>query len=125
MNRPAIKHFHSPSSLFLLLQQSPDSLMMASIEARVRQLSRVAQQTARHMTSLKNRIRDGQQVEVSGMDYLSLRDTSPVVTKSEEKLPEWKFFNKEANSIFRNIRVAEKWLQGKYNNQKPLIQWSL
>ena len=51
-------------------------------------------------------------MEVRGMDYLSLRDTSPVVTRSEDKLPEWKFFNKEANSIFRNIRVVEKWLQG-------------
>ena len=86
--------------------------MMASIEARMRRLSRIAHQTARQMTSLKNSIRDGQQVEVRGVDYIRLRDTSPVVTRSEDKLPEWKFFNKEANSIFRNIRVVEKWLHG-------------
>ena len=86
----------------------------------MRRLSKTAHQTARQVTALKNSIRDGRQMEVRGVDYLSLRDTSPVVTRSEEKLPEWKFFNKEANSIFRNIRVVEKWLQGMHHD----IQWN-
>lgn len=86
--------------------------MMASIEARMRGLSKLAHQTSQQATTLKSTIQDGHQVEVRSLDYLSLRDTSPVVIKAEEHLPEWKFFNKEASSIFRNIRVVEKWLHG-------------
>lgn len=92
--------------------------MMASIEARMRRLSKLAHQTARHVTALKNGIQDGHQMEVKGVYYLSLRDASPVVTRPEHDLPEWKFFNHEASSIFRNMRVVEKWLQGE-------IQWYL
>ena len=90
--------------------------MIANIESRMRRLSRMAHQTARQVTSLRNSIQEGCQVEVRGVDYLSLRDTSPVVTRAEQHLPEWKSFNKEAHSIFRNIRVVEKWLQGKYTH---------
>ena len=78
----------------------------------MRRLSKLAQQTARRVTALKNDIRDGQQLEVTGMDYLTLRDPSPVVTRPEHNMPEWKAFTQEANSIFRNMRVVEKWLQG-------------
>jgi len=87
--------------------------MMANIEARMRRLSKTAHQTARQASALKKSIAEGCEVEVRGMDYLSLRDSSPVVTKVEQALPEWKSFNKEANSIFRNMRVVEKWLHGK------------
>ena len=89
--------------------------MMASIEARMRRLSKMAHQTARQVTALKNSIQQGQQMEVKGMDYLSLRGTSPVVTRPEHNLPEWKAYTQEANSIFRNMRVVEKWLQGEEN----------
>ena len=78
----------------------------------MRRLSRMAHQTARQVTTLKNRLQDGCQLEVRGVDYLSLRDTSPVVTRAEQHLPEWRSYNKEAHSIFRNMRVVEKWLQG-------------
>lgn len=94
--------------------------MMASIEARMRRLSKITHQTARQVTALKNSIQDGHQMEVKGMKYLSLRDTSPVVTRPEHNLPEWKFFNQEANSIFRNMRVVEKWLQGQYSAAKEI-----
>lgn len=84
----------------------------------MRRLSRLTHQTARHVTTLRNSIQEGHRMQVLGLNYLSLRDTSPVVTKPEHNLPEWKFFNQEANSIFRSMRVVEKWLQGK---QTPLI----
>lgn len=87
--------------------------MIANIEARMRRLSRMAHQTARQVTALKRRVQEGYQMEVKVVNYLSLRGTSPVVSREEQKLPEWKSFNKEANSIFRNMRVVEKWLQGK------------
>ena len=92
--------------------QGTDSLMMASIEARMRHLSRLAQQTARQVVALKNTVQEGHPMQVQALDYLAMRTSSPVMTKTEQSLPEWKFFNKEANSIFRNIRVVEKWLQG-------------
>ena len=88
--------------------------MIANIEARMRRLSKLAHQTARQVATLKNRIQEGCQMEVRGVDYLSLRDTSPVVTRAEQHLPEWRSFNKEAHSIFRNMRVVEKWLHGEY-----------
>ena len=87
--------------------------MMASIEARMRRLSQLAHQTARQATTLKSRVQEGRPMEVGGVDYLSIRGSSPVMTKIEQSLPEWRSFNKEANSIFRNIRIVEKWLQGR------------
>ena len=86
--------------------------MLASIEARMRRLGKLAHQTARQMTVLKKTIQEGQKMRVEEMDYLTTNISSPVLTRREQNMPEWKFFNKEANSIFRNIRVVEKWLQG-------------
>ena len=100
--------------LMVTLYQAPDSLMLASIEARMRRLGKLAHQTARQVAALKSAIQDGHQVEVKEVDYLRMKVSSPVMTKAEQNLPEWKFFNKEATSIFRNIRVVEKWLQGTY-----------
>jgi len=90
--------------------------MMASIEARMRGLSQLAHQTARQATSLKSKVQEGQPMEVKGVDYLSIRGSTPVMTKIEQSLPEWRSFNKEANSIFRNIRIVEKWLQGRLSS---------
>lgn len=87
--------------------------MLASIEAKMRRLSKLALQTARQVTGLKNTIQSGHQIEVKEMDYLSIRSCNPVVTKEEQNLPEWKFCSKDGNSISRNIRVVEKWLHGK------------
>ena len=92
----------------------------------MRRLSKLAHQTARQVTALKNNIQDGHQLEVKGLYYLSLRDASPVVTRPEQNLPEWKFFTQEANSIFRNMRVVEKWLQGEHGWMGPwvsLVGW--
>ena len=86
---------------------------MASIEARMRRLSQLSHQTARQATALKSTVQEGHPMTVQAVDYLSIRGGNPVMNKIEQSLPEWKSFNKEANSIFRNIRIVEKWLQGK------------
>ncbi len=95
--------------------------MLASIEAQMRRLGKLAHQTARQVTALKTSVEDGHQMVARETDYLAMRSSSPVMTKTEQSLPEWKFFNKESNSIFRNIRVVERWLQGMA--YIILVQW--
>ena len=64
--------------------QPPDSLMLASIEARMRRLGKMAQTTAQAVSSL----RQGATLGVADPP------SSPVTTLTEQDLPEWKFFNK-------------------------------
>ena len=69
--------------------------MLASIEARMRRLSKVAQGAAVQLSSIKRYL---QERGVVGDDSHShIRALSPV---ADQHLPEWKFFNKVKNTYW-------------------------
>ena len=62
--------------------------MLASIEARMRRLSKMAQSTAQSVSSLKHTLMAAHYVVVPEPP------SSPSPVPTEQDLPEWKFFNK-------------------------------
>ena len=80
------------ASSFLI--QPPDSLMLASIEARMRRLSKMAHSVAIHVTSLKRSLL--LVGAVTTQDHTSFEPfcTNSTTSGSEHSMPEWKFFNK-------------------------------
>ena len=118
------------------VQVPSDGLMLASIEARIRRLSKLAHSCSRQLSCLQRSLGD-----VPGITVHNIPPTSPLgsLRGSEQKLPEWRF-NKvymcaavcivddhyptalvavlqEGDSIFRGMRTVEKWLKG--NNLYP------
>ena len=68
--------------------QVPDGLMLASIEARIRRLSKLAHATARHLSCLQRSLQD-----VPGVIVHSIPPTSPLGSQQggDQRLPEWRF----------------------------------
>ena len=70
--------------------------MYASIEARMRRLSKVAQGAAVQLSSIKRNLQERGVVSDDSHTH-HLRSLSPV---ADQHLPEWKFFNKVKNNLF-------------------------
>ena len=72
--------------------QPPDSLMLASIEARLRRLNKMAQRSAIGLSSLLPTMQQRGAVEGGGNGGGGGEGTPG--SRGEQELPEWKFFNK-------------------------------
>lgn len=72
--------------------QPPDSLMLASIEARLRRLNKMAQRSAVGLSSLLPTMQQRGGVEGGGNGGGGGEGTTG--SRGEQELPEWKFFNK-------------------------------
>lgn len=71
--------------------------MLASIEARMRRLSKMAQTSAMALSSLQPSIQQkggAERGEEGGRGAEFATSPGPNSSKREEELPEWKFFSK-------------------------------
>ena len=71
-----------------VLKQATDGLMLASIEARIRRLSKLAHSSARQLSCLQRSLQD-----VPGVIVHSIPPTSPLGSQrgADQRLPEWRF----------------------------------
>ena len=79
---------HACVCVRVYVQVPSDGLMLASIEARIRRLSKLAHSCSRQLSCLQRSLGD-----VPGIVVHNIPPTSPLgsLKGSEQKLPEWRF----------------------------------